>query len=144
MRSRILRSPVLRQLAQKGRLNPGNGRLIQRQPPRERVPFQYVPLCKEPQQIRLAWASRRRVDGCAFISEDAVLNLELHNVSLSDAPSYIALSYTWGDANDTLDIVCNDQFLHVTRTLAQTVYTVLCAVEASSTPPYDEGEDVWF
>lgn len=144
MRSLILRSPVLRRLAQKGHLNPDNGRLIQRQPQRERVPFQYVSLCKEPQQIRLARASRRRVDGCAFISEDAVLNLELHNVSLSNPPSYIALSYTWGDANDTLDITCNDQFLHVTRTLAQTVYTVLCAVAASSTPLYDEGEDVWF
>jgi len=36
---------------------------------------------------------------------------------LESAPEYVALSYTWGDLNDTLEILCHGQQLSITRNL---------------------------
>lgn len=53
-----------------------------------------------------------------FESDHSVgIQCELATVSLSDAPAFAALSYVWGDPNDTVEILVNEQPVNVTRNL---------------------------
>ncbi|KAF5334073.1 hypothetical protein D9758_017662 [Tetrapyrgos nigripes] len=50
---------------------------------------------------------------------DEQLECQLIEVSLDALPTYEALSYVWGDANPRESILCNDQAMEITRSLAQ-------------------------
>jgi Heterokaryon incompatibility protein (HET) len=56
-----------------------------------------------------------------------VIHLDLRTYPLDCAPSYVALSYTWGDPKDTSTILCQGQTLCVTRNLKE----ALCQLRGS-------------
>ncbi|KAF2022703.1 heterokaryon incompatibility, partial [Setomelanomma holmii] len=41
---------------------------------------------------------------------------------INDHPPYIALSYTWGDPNDTVPVLCNGRVIAVTRNLKEALW----------------------
>ncbi|ETS77195.1 hypothetical protein PFICI_11069 [Pestalotiopsis fici W106-1] len=46
---------------------------------------------------------------------DQCLKLKLRKFKIANAPEYNAISYTWGDAGVTVEIIVNDQTKHITR-----------------------------
>ena len=50
-------------------------------------------------------------------SGDDSIHFTLHTVKLSDKPPYEAISYCWGDPNDTREVHCDGALLHVTNSL---------------------------
>ncbi|KAK4151849.1 heterokaryon incompatibility protein-domain-containing protein [Chaetomidium leptoderma] len=52
-----------------------------------------------------------------LLALDADRSWRLNNTPLATCPTYKALSYHWGDANDTLPISCNGVEIQVTRNL---------------------------
>ena len=50
-------------------------------------------------------------------SGDDSIHFTLHTVKLSDKPPYEAISYCWGDPNDTREVHCDGALLHVTNNL---------------------------
>jgi Heterokaryon incompatibility protein (HET) len=50
-------------------------------------------------------------------SDDRLVTCQLTMVSLHEKPSFVALSYVWGDANITKDILVDEQKLAVTTNL---------------------------
>jgi hypothetical protein len=52
------------------------------------------------------------------LNSDAVIKCSVQAVSLDSKPEYIALSYVWGDAAITTDIILNDEFFAATVNLA--------------------------
>ncbi|KAH9215457.1 heterokaryon incompatibility, partial [Leptodontidium sp. 2 PMI_412] len=51
-----------------------------------------------------------------------IIHIGLCTYPLDCAPSYVALSYTWGDANHTSAILCQGQTLFVTRNLKEALW----------------------
>ncbi|KAM3082009.1 hypothetical protein ACMFMG_004468 [Clarireedia jacksonii] len=76
---------------------------------RNRSISDYTPLRREYREIRLA--SLKPGD-----PEDDI-QLSLSAISLDDGPKYVALSYVWGDLDDTYQINLNGQAFQVTRNL---------------------------
>lgn len=52
------------------------------------------------------------------------IRTRLIDTNLDEAPSYVALSYTWGDPGDTCNILCNNQSLTVTRNLHAALWRI--------------------
>lgn len=70
----------------------------------------YSPLDRAKQEIRLVKLS-------SDIDPEYDVRCEVSAVSLNTRPVYLALSYTWGDPNDTVPITLNGQRLAITRNL---------------------------
>jgi hypothetical protein len=71
--------------------------------------FIYQPLQTSPQQFRLA-----SIQPGPFSSP---INCTLHYANLKDSPPFEALSYVWGDAQDTLPIFLDGHVFNVTTNL---------------------------
>lgn len=81
--------------------------------PRSIQAIQYKPL-DGPDMIRLI---------CLEPDSDlAKLACRLEHFSLDQQPSYIALSYVWGDGKVTTRLKCNDGHLHITRNLEAALF----------------------
>ncbi|PMD31753.1 HET-domain-containing protein [Hyaloscypha variabilis F] len=76
------------------------------------VNFSYTPLRPEKSEIRLLRAQPGELDA-------EIQPFDLHNISLNDYPSYIALSYTWGDPTPREIIYVNGKALLVTENLSR-------------------------
>jgi hypothetical protein len=48
--------------------------------------------------------------------------LDIQTYRIDDHPPYIALSYTWGNPNDTLPILCDGRVISVTRNLREALW----------------------
>jgi hypothetical protein len=70
----------------------------------------YSPLDKAKREIRL-------IKLCPDIDPEYDVRCEMSAVSLDIRPVYKALSYTWGNPNDTVPITLNGQRLAITRNL---------------------------
>ncbi|KAJ6192932.1 heterokaryon incompatibility protein-domain-containing protein, partial [Bipolaris maydis] len=57
-----------------------------------------------------------------FGHDDEIISLGIEKYRIDDHPPYIALSYTWGDANDTLNLLCNGRIIAVTRNLHEALW----------------------
>jgi hypothetical protein len=55
------------------------------------------------------------------LTEDKSVELFLFTVPLDEAPPYSALSYMWGDGNDTIELMVNGVKMKVTRSLAKAI-----------------------
>jgi hypothetical protein len=53
---------------------------------------------------------------------DEIICLEIQTYEIDDHPPYIALSYTWGDSNDTVPVLCNGRVIAVTRNLKEALW----------------------
>jgi hypothetical protein len=62
-------------------------------------------------------------------STELVLQCELHTVALPKAPPYTALSYHWGDQNQTVPIIVNNVEVRITSTLHAALVAVRRATE---------------
>lgn len=51
-----------------------------------------------------------------------MVSLEIGTYSIEDPPPYIALAYTWGDANDVVPVLCNGRVLAVTANLEKALW----------------------
>ncbi|KAN0089165.1 hypothetical protein V8E51_019425 [Hyaloscypha variabilis] len=76
------------------------------------VNFSYTPLRPEKSEIRLLRAQPGELDA-------EIQPFDLHNISLNDYPSYIALSYTWGDPTPREIIYVNGKALLETENLSR-------------------------
>ena len=54
--------------------------------------------------------------------EGEVIHCDLSTYKLSDAPEYIALSYTWGNAEDITSILCDGRIMNVTKNLKEALW----------------------
>jgi hypothetical protein len=54
-------------------------------------------------------------------TDDDAYTCILHTISLDDDTEYDALSYVWGDANDRMPIIVNDQIFLATRSLYEAI-----------------------
>ncbi|KAF2459468.1 heterokaryon incompatibility protein-domain-containing protein, partial [Lineolata rhizophorae] len=101
--------------------------------------FTYEPLRVLYDEIRLV-----RINRAWSPLSNAGINLELRTYSLQHAPSYVALSYAWGDDLDDSalyeDITCNGHRLSIKRNLAVALRTVFSAVQCSKTNLNEQGE----
>lgn len=70
----------------------------------------YAPLSKERKEIRV-------VHLMPEVDSEFDISCTFSVVSLGDKPEYRALSYTWGDAQDTLPIILNRHRFQATRNL---------------------------
>jgi hypothetical protein len=70
----------------------------------------YQQLSTEKEEIRLLTVERPS-------SASSPLECSIHKTSLNNCGKYVALSYTWGDENDTVPLELQGQTLHVTRNL---------------------------
>jgi hypothetical protein len=77
--------------------------------------FQFQPLARERREIRLITLSPR---GPSEIEKIEVVRCSIKHASLDDQDDYVALSYTWGDPNNTLPILVDGATLPVTVNLA--------------------------
>lgn len=76
----------------------------------------YKPLDPSRSEIRLL--KFQNVPDTAELDGDGLLRLTMHHASLDDeGTEYLALSYIWGDANDTLPIIVDDVPFQATRNL---------------------------
>lgn len=55
-------------------------------------------------------------------SGDEVIHFDLETHSLDECPSYIALSYTWGDSADTVPVLGGGKVVEVTRNLKDALW----------------------
>lgn len=76
------------------------------------APFSYTPLDSSRQEIRLISISRP--EPC---DSEGHLRINLAHFPLDKAPSYLALSYAWGENSPTHQISCNGQRLMITESL---------------------------
>lgn len=89
------------------------------------VPLQvdpvYRPLALGEYQIRLLALEPAMAESSSSTknteSAKSTLQWVLHTVPLDDAPSYTALSYHWGDQNQTVPITLNNIEIRITSTL---------------------------
>ncbi|USP72802.1 putative heterokaryon incompatibility protein 6, OR allele-like [Curvularia clavata] len=54
-----------------------------------------------------------------FGHDDEIVCLDIQTYKMDEHPPYIALSYTWGDPDDTVPILCNGRVIAVTRNLKE-------------------------
>jgi hypothetical protein len=76
--------------------------------------LQYQPLARKKREIRLITLSPRE---SPEIEKIEVVRCFMRHASLNDRPDYVALSYTWGDLNNTLPIFVDGATLPVTVNL---------------------------
>ena len=76
--------------------------------------YQYEPLSKENQEIRLLRFNHSPTPQAA--SADTI-EISLKTVSLQDQPQYTALSYVWGDPTQVVPISINGHTFNVTKNL---------------------------
>ncbi|XP_014552917.1 hypothetical protein COCVIDRAFT_108964 [Bipolaris victoriae FI3] len=57
-----------------------------------------------------------------FGHDDETISLGIETYKVNDYPPYIALSYTWGDTNDTINLLCNGKTIAVTRNLHEALW----------------------
>jgi Heterokaryon incompatibility protein (HET) len=72
----------------------------------------YQPL--DPREIRLV----KHSNDLSIASLISTISLQLCVIGLDQAPAYVALSYMWGDASNTQDILVNGQTVSVRKNLA--------------------------
>jgi hypothetical protein len=53
---------------------------------------------------------------------DEIVCLDIQTYGIDDHPPYIALSYTWGDPNDTVPVLCDGRVIAVTRNLKEALW----------------------
>jgi len=53
---------------------------------------------------------------------EGILQFDLQTYSLSNRPNYIALSYTWGDPNETVPVLCDGKTINITRNLNEALW----------------------
>jgi len=82
---------------------------------------QYEPLSRDRRAIRL-------VEILPPTAEEQTVRCRHIVTSLEDKPSYVALSYVWGDATDTTDIVLNDKITPVTKGSASALQHIWCSM----------------
>lgn len=82
----------------------------------------YQPLSTERAEIRLLTVEQ---PSCPLWP----LQCSIHTTSLIDCEEYVALSYTWGDENDTVRIEVQGQTMHVTRNLESALRNMSQMVE---------------
>ncbi|KAI1455766.1 heterokaryon incompatibility protein-domain-containing protein [Annulohypoxylon moriforme] len=87
----------------------------------------YKPLDSSKREIRLL----RMIDG----PEDRPVKCSLHTVSLDDSTPFAALSYVWGDANITKEILVNGRFRKVPATLESAMRNFRDIATKSETVP---------
>jgi hypothetical protein len=76
--------------------------------------FQYRPLLEA--EIRLLWIAKRR--------EGDVLECRLQHFQLDTKPQYTALSYVWGNPDDTVGLTLEGCDFYVTRNLHEALLQV--------------------
>ena len=52
------------------------------------------------------------------------IQLDLEHVQVPDAPSYVALSHTWGDPNDKIPVYINDLVFPITTNLSKALLQI--------------------
>ena len=57
-----------------------------------------------------------------FGHNDEIISLGIEKYRIDNHPPYIALSYTWGDANDTVNLLCNGKTIAVTQNLHEALW----------------------
>lgn len=72
------------------------------------LPYQYKPLSHD-DETRLLHLGPG--------SGDEIIKVTLHPVRLSEKPLYETISYCWGNAEDTREVHCEGQLIHVTISL---------------------------
>jgi hypothetical protein len=73
----------------------------------------------DPSRSEIRLLNFKNVPDTAELDGEGVLRLTMHHASLDDeSTEYLALSYVWGDANDTLSIIVDDVPFQATRNLA--------------------------
>lgn len=100
--------------------------------------FGYQALNVESQEIRLIKASPPEHG----IDRQAEISLTMYTVSLRDPPSYVALSYAWGEPQLICPVTCNSQRLMVTKNLARALRTTLSRIEWGETKK-GESTSLW-
>ncbi|KAK7222623.1 hypothetical protein V2G26_010626 [Clonostachys chloroleuca] len=82
--------------------------------------FTYDPLQENNREIRLVRldSSTFEADGPDDAAEPETISLEMRHVSMNDEIEYAALSYTWGNPQNTEEIVVKGTPFNVTRNLA--------------------------
>jgi hypothetical protein len=73
------------------------------------LPYGYKPLGSSKKQIRLIRLGPRRDDGAIHC------DLETHDSE--DAPTYVALSYTWGPSSPVFNVHADDQSIVIRKNL---------------------------
>ena len=92
--------------------------------------FEYHPLKSNPQEIRLLKAARNPTTLNSDTTEQGyILSFEMYNVPLQNPPSYIALSYYWGDPTRRNDVLCNGHKVKITDNLLKAIRTVFARIE---------------
>ena len=86
--------------------------------------FQYTPLNAPSSEIRLVILQA----GLTATADGDVPHCTLCHVSSNPWPAFIALSYTWGDAQDTLPILISGKRKLVTRNLADFLHHVAASM----------------
>ena len=57
-----------------------------------------------------------------FGHDEEIIHLEIETYKLETHPPYIALSYTWGDPNDIVRVLCDGKIIYVTRNLKEALW----------------------
>ena len=57
-----------------------------------------------------------------FGHDEEIIHLEIETYRLETHPPYIALSYTWGDPNDIVRVLCDGKIIYVTRNLKEALW----------------------
>ncbi|MCJ1254925.1 hypothetical protein MMC24_002741 [Lignoscripta atroalba] len=102
--------------------------------------FKHEPLERARQEIRLF-----KVTGdlpSTASAADGLLNLKVIHASLQNPPSYLALSYAWGDPAPTHPIICNGLNFNITESLYRALWTVFWHVRTTKTGLYSQNEDI--
>lgn len=105
------------------------------------VPFQYNPFDK-PMEVRLL-----RLQPSPSSPKDdqrtRTLSIKLLTVLLDHAPSYLALSYAWGDPAPHSPVLCDGKILLLTPSLHLALSTVSSAIGRSDSTLWEKGEAIW-
>lgn len=93
--------------------------------------FEYHSLSTHPNEIRLLRCS------------GGPSSFEIHQVSLDNAPPYLALSYHWGDPTPRYAMQCDGRKMMITGNLMNALTAVFAAVERGGNPMWTQGEDIF-
>lgn len=80
--------------------------------------FRYSPLDRERQEIRLL----ELLPG----QDVEEIKCNIKHVSLEDKPLYEAISYVWGDDTSSIDILCDNRRLAITKSIRSALYGLRC------------------
>lgn len=97
--------------------------------------FQYLPLDKSKQEIRLIKPASGSYQIDPF-NLGGQMGVDLQHFALDRAPQYLALSYAWGGDSKTYSIICNGNPVLITENLGKALSTALCCIR-------DKGNSTW-